>query len=224
MEKVIEARKIYLSYDKKNNIIRNASFSIKAREVVIITGVSGSGKSTLLKSFYGDIAISNGSLRVKNHELFKVSKQDLRDMRKNIGIVFQDYKLINNYTAEENVALPLEIQGYKNDFCKKQARKLLAHVSLSLKAKKYPYELSGGEQQRIGVARAIAHNPKLILADEPTGNLDEYSSNLIWDLFQKASKEIGATVVVVTHTLPKELDDFHYRRLHLEDGVLNEIY
>jgi cell division transport system ATP-binding protein len=221
---IIEAKDIYLAYNSQANVIKNASFIMKEGEVIIITGVSGSGKSTLMRALYGDLKILNGSLKVIGNELSEISKTKLRTIRQNIGIVFQDYKLINEYSVEDNVALPLSIQGYKSSFCKKQAKNLLAHVNLGLKAKKYPLELSGGEQQRVGVARAISHNPKIILADEPTGNLDEYSSSIIWDLFQKASKELSACVVVVTHTLPGELYDCHYRRLHLEDGVLNEVY
>ncbi len=224
MDNIIEAKDIYLAYDNQANIIKNASFSMKEGEVIVITGVSGSGKSTLMKALYGSIDIINGSLKVMGSELYKTDKFRIRAIRQNIGIVFQDYKLINDYNVEDNVALPLSIQGYKKAFCKKQAKNLLAHVNLALKAKRYPLELSGGEQQRIGVARAISHNPKIILADEPTGNLDEYSSSIIWDLFQRASIELKACVVVVTHTLPSELYDFNYRRLHLEDGVLNEIY
>ena len=224
MDKVIDVKGLYLSYDRKSYILKNASFSIEEREIVIITGVSGSGKSTLMKAIYGDMAIEGGSLKVFDKEINNRNKSILKDIRKNIGIVFQDYKLINEYTAEDNVALPLIIKGYKKLFCKNQARKLLAHVNLSLKANKYPLELSGGEQQRVGVARAISHTPKIILADEPTGNLDEYSSNMIWDLFIKASKELNSCVVVVTHTAPPELDDFHFRRLHLDNGILNEIY
>ena len=224
MGNIIEAKDIYLAYNKQANVIKNVSFSMKEGEVVIITGVSGSGKSTLMKALYGDIKTLNGSLKVMGSELSETSKSTLRNIRQKIGIVFQDYKLINDYSVEDNVALPLFIQGYKKAFCKKQAKNLLAHVNLGLKATKYPLELSGGEQQRIGVARAISHNPKIILADEPTGNLDEYSSSIIWDLFQKASTELNACVVVVTHTLPNGLYDFNYRRLHLEDGILNEVY
>jgi len=223
---MIEANKIYLSYDNQNYIIKNTSFHIKPKDIVVITGVSGSGKSTLLKSLYGEMSILGGSLIINNQELFGIEKSALKELRQNIGVVFQDYKLINTYTAEENVSLPLQIQGYKNSYCKQQAKKLLSHVNLRLKTNKYPLELSGGEQQRIAVARAISHNPKIILADEPTGNLDEYSSAIIWDLFYRASKDMGASVVVVTHTLPKELDHVHYRRFHLdlEDRVLHEIF
>ena len=224
MGNIIEAKDIYLAYNSQANIIKNTSFTMGEGEVIVITGVSGSGKSTLMKALYGDIKILNGSLRVLGSELSSIDKMSLRSIRQSIGIVFQDYKLIDEYSVEDNVALPLSIQGYKSSFCKKQARNLLAHVSLALKAKKYPPELSGGEQQRVGVARAISHIPKIILADEPTGNLDEYSSSIIWDLFQKASKELNACVIVVTHTLPSELYDSHYRRFNLEDGVLSEVY
>ena len=112
----------------------------------------------------------------------KVKYQTLLNLRKNMGVIFQDYNLIDDYTVEENIMMPLKILNYDDKASKTQVEKLLKHVKLSHRSNAYPQQLSGGEQQRVAVARALSHNPKMILADEPTGNLDEYSANVIWEL------------------------------------------
>jgi cell division transport system ATP-binding protein len=190
--------------------------------MVLITGKSGSGKSTLLKSLYGEMAVESGSLTVDGFDMDTISKSDLNELRRDLGIVFQDYKLIKEWTIEKNIMLPLEIsKEYPKDVCHAQVEKLLSHVKLNLQSTKYPLELSGGEQQRAAVARALAHNPSIILADEPTGNLDDYSSEMIWDLLNGANKQLGVTVVVVTHRIPMKLG-VNYRRFEIDDGGVYE--
>jgi len=218
---MILANNLTLSYDNKKNIIENANFNIKEKEFIFISGSSGSGKSTLLKSFYGDLAVRSGSLLVNKIDIPKVSSSTMLDLRKNLGIVFQDYKLISEYTIEENIMLPLKIHNYDDSVCKSQVKKLLKHVKLSHKIGTYPNELSGGEQQRVAVARALAHNPSVIFADEPTGNLDDYSSDVIWTLLKNANEQLGITIVVVTHRIPKDLG-IKYRRFNIDDGVVYE--
>ena len=218
---MILATNITLSYDGKKNIIENGSFHIKEKEFIFISGSSGSGKSTLLKSFYGELRVQKGHLLVNKMDISKANSAKLLSLRKNIGIVFQDYKLIKEYTVEENIMLPLELKGYDDKISKKQVKNLLNHVQLAHKANSYPAELSGGEQQRVAMARALAHNPSLILADEPTGNLDEYSANVIWKLLRDANEYLGITVVVVTHTIPKGFP-IKYRRFNIDDGVVYE--
>jgi cell division transport system ATP-binding protein len=218
---MILANSLTLAYDNKKNIIENANFTIKEREFIFISGSSGSGKSTLLKSFYGALGVKSGHLMVNSLELSKVASSKLLDLRKNLGIVFQDYKLIKEYTIEENIMLPLKVHNYDDTICKEQAKKLLKHVKLSHKIGTYPNELSGGEQQRVAVARALAHNPGIIFADEPTGNLDDYSSNVIWTLLKNANEQLGITVVVVTHRIPKDLG-IKFRRFNIDDGVVYE--
>jgi len=142
-------------------------------------------------------------------------------LRKELGIVFQDYKLIKNYTIEENIMLPLKVHNYDDSICKNQVKKLLKHVKLSHKVGAYPEELSGGEQQRVAVARALAHNPSIIFADEPTGNLDDYSSDVIWKLLKNANEILGITVVVVTHRIPSDLG-IKFRRFNIDEGVVYE--
>ena len=219
---MIEAKDIYLSYDKDKFIIKKGNFSIKNKEFIFIRGTSGSGKSTLLKSFYGEIALKHGNLIIDGINLNKISTSKLRKLRRDIGIIFQDYKLVKEWTIEDNIMLPLKINGYSNNICKEQARKLLSHVKLTHRIGSYPEELSGGEQQRVAVARALAHNPKLIIADEPTGNLDDYSADVIWNLLKGANEQLGITIVVVTHRVPKNFG-IRFRQLSLEDGVIYEV-
>lgn len=224
MSNVITARNLTLSYDSNEEIIKNADFSIKKGDFVFITGPSGSGKSTLLKSFYGNLTPDAGALVVGGLDMINIKKDRLQELRSHLGIVFQDYRLINEWTVEKNVVLPLWISGYSEEVQETQAKRLLHHVKLSGKEEKYPLELSGGEQQRVGVARALAKNPFLILADEPTGNLDEYSSNVIWDLMENACHQLDTTVVVVTHRIP-EVFNIDYRHFNIDEtGRVYEIH
>jgi cell division transport system ATP-binding protein len=221
---IISAQNLTLSYDKEEEIIKNATFSVRKGEFVFITGPSGSGKSTLLKSLYGNIKPHSGRLMLGGLDMTTIQKRKLQELRTHLGIVFQDYKLINEWTVERNVVLPLWIAGYSNEIQETQAKRLLHHVKLSGKEQKYPMELSGGEQQRVGVARALAKNPFLILADEPTGNLDEYSSNVIWDLLENACQQLDTTVVVVTHKIPSVFN-VHYRHFTIdENGAIYEVH
>lgn len=222
MDKVIIAENLSLSYKEFETIISKASFSIDAGSFVFITGASGSGKSTLLKSLYGAIEPRAGQLMVGGVKMSRISTSKLNFLRRHIGIVFQDYKLIKEWTIEKNVMLPLIISGYTKEVSDPQVQKLLGHVKLNHQAGKYPPELSGGEQQRVAMARALAHNPILILADEPTGNLDEYSSEVIWNLLEGANTQLKTTIVVVTHHIPASIK-IPYKHFHIEMGNLHEI-
>jgi cell division transport system ATP-binding protein len=142
-------------------------------------------------------------------------------LRRHLGIVFQDYKLVQEWTVEKNIELPLVIAGYSKETCAQQVSKLLAHVKLGHKVMKYPRELSGGEQQRVAVARAISHNPLLLIADEPTGNLDEYSAHVVMELFQMVNR-LGTSIIIATHRIPTDLE-IPYRHFHIEKGTLHEI-
>jgi len=222
MDKVIIAQNISLAYSKDETIINKASFSVDSGSFVFITGASGSGKSTLLKSIYGALKPLEGSLVVGGVELGGVSKKKLSFLRKHIGIVFQDYKLIKEWTIEKNIMLPLIINGYDKTVTQNQVDSLLKHVRMQHQAGKFPMELSGGEQQRVAMARALAHNPILILADEPTGNLDEYSSQLIWNLLEGANEQLNTTVIVVTHHIPETMK-INYKHYHIEFGDIHEV-
>ncbi|KIM10674.1 MAG: ABC transporter ATP-binding protein [Sulfuricurvum sp. PC08-66] len=222
MDNVIVAKNLSLAYSNEETILNQCNFTIGSGEFVFITGASGSGKSTLLKSMYGELPVYSGHLGVAGVELFNISSKNLNFLRRHIGIVFQDYKLIPEWDIEKNVMLPLIIAGYANDISQTQVQKLLSHVKLGHQIGKMPLELSGGEQQRVAMARALAHNPILILADEPTGNLDNYSAGLIWHLLEGANEQLKTTVVVVTHHIP-ETFGVPYRHLHIESGNIHEI-
>lgn len=222
MRHIVEARDLILEYDKSFRVINKANFSINVNDFVFITGKSGSGKSTLIRSMYGDMAISDGSLNVCLNELKSINRSSLALLRQRVGIIFQDFRLINEWNVEKNVMLPLIIKGYNQNVCKKQAAKLLSHVNLLHKSDRFPLELSGGEQQRVAMARALAHNPQLLLCDEPTGSLDDYSSEVIWMLLRSAREALGTCVVVVTHKIPAGLR-MNYRHFELSNGEVNEI-
>jgi len=224
MSNVISASHLTLAYEHgENEIIKDATFNIKKGEFVFITGPSGSGKSTLLKSLYGQIKANEGSLVVGGLDLATAKQKKLQELRTHMGIIFQDYKLVNEWTVAKNVVLPLMIAGYSVDVQNTQASRLLKHVKLEKHADKFPLELSGGEQQRVGVARALAKNPVVILADEPTGNLDDYSSNVIWDLMENACQQLETTVLVVTHKIPSVFS-LPYRHFIIENKGVYEVH
>lgn len=216
---IIEARNLYLAYNNKEDIIKDANFSIQKREFVFITGPSGSGKSTILNSLFGFLPIKSGSLEVRGINMARPSKAQINFLRQHIGIVFQDYKLIKEWNIERNIELPMMISGYKEQIRKDQVQKLLTHIKLPHKFNKYPLELSGGEQQRVAMARALSSNPEIILADEPTGNLDDYSSDLIWNLLRGVNEQLGITVIVVTHRLPQSFNA-NFRHIRIEEGMV----
>jgi len=222
VEHVIYAKSLTLAYGRDEPVITQADMIINPNEFTFITGKSGSGKSTILKSIYGELIPQKGDLSVCGVAIKSISTSKLNLLRRYLGIVFQDYRLINEWTVEKNVMLPLMIGGFSRGVCAKQAQKLLKHVKLLHKSDKYPLELSGGEQQRVAMARALAHNPVMILADEPTGNLDEYSSEVIWNLLKNAKEHLGTTIVVVTHHIPPALG-IDYKHFFLESGVIYEV-
>ena len=222
MDKVIMAQDLSLSYSNSETIINKANFSIDSGSFIFITGASGSGKSTLLKSLYGALKPKQGSLIVGGVELRGVTTSKLNFLRRHVGIVFQDYKLVKEWTIEKNIMLPLIINGYEKGVTQNQVDSLLKHVRLKHQAGKFPLELSGGEQQRVAMARALAHNPILILADEPTGNLDDYSSQLIWNLLEGANEQLKTTVIVVTHNIPQNMN-VDYKHYNIEYGSVHEV-
>ncbi len=222
MDKVILSQDLTLSYNEDEIIINKANFSINSGSFVFITGASGSGKSTLLKSLYGALNPNSGKLIVGGVEMNGITSKKLNFLRQHLGIVFQDYKLIKEWNIEKNVMLPLIISGYAKDVSEIQVQKLLTHVKLNHQSGKFPLELSGGEQQRVAMARALAHNPILILADEPTGNLDDYSSQVIWNLLEGANTQLKTTVVVVTHHIPENMN-VPYQHFRIEYGSVYEV-
>jgi cell division transport system ATP-binding protein len=221
MRILVEAKNLYTGYNKIP-VIKNANFKINTQDFVFLTGVSGSGKTTIIKSLYGEIPIIKGSLNVGGIELYKIKKSKLTYLRKYLGVVFQDYKLIPEWTILKNVMLPLLIIGIDKKNAQNKAIQLLDKVNLAHKLDKYPAELSGGEQQRAAIARAIIHDPVMILADEPISGLDEYSTSLVMDLFIMANREKNITILIASHSLPQTFN-IKYRQIHLEKGELYEL-
>jgi len=220
VSKVVIAKNLVLGY-KNEIIINGGAFSLNSGDFVFLTGASGSGKTTLIRNLYGELKPKSGYLNIGGFDMMKISKSKLMQLRRYIGIVFQDYKLIKEWTIERNVRLPLTIAGISEDIQEQKVTKFLSKVKLAHMADKYPYELSGGEQQRAAIIRAIINEPVLILADEPTGNLDDYSAGLVMDLF-KIAHEIGITILIATHHLPNDFQ-LPYRHLHIEGKKIYEV-
>ena len=203
----------------KVNILKGINLKICAGDSVSIVGPSGTGKTSLLMVIAGIEAISSGKILVSNNDLTNLSEDQLaRYRRDNVGIVFQAFRLIPNMTALENVALPLEMAGEKHAFS--QARKGLELVNLSDRETHYPDQLSGGEQQRIAIARAFVKKPKILLADEPTGNLDEKTGEATINLLFDLQASYGATLILITHD--QHLAKKCSRTLSMLDGLLIE--
>ncbi len=220
MGKLVIADNLTLRYEN-SEIIKSSSFTINSGDFVFLTGVSGSGKTTIIKSLYGEIKPSGGKLMVGEFDLKHINKSRLALLRKHLGIVFQDFKLIPEWNILKNVMLPLLIAGVNKTDAENLAMEYLNHVKLSHKADKFPEELSGGEQQRAAIARATIHNPVMILADEPISGLDEYSASLVMDLFIKANK-LGITIIIASHSIPNDFS-INFRQLHIEKGKVYEL-
>ena len=205
-------------YSSGFDALKNVSFHMAPGEMAFLTGHSGAGKSSLLKLIALLERSSRGQVIVNNQNLAKVPRRRIPYFRRNIGIIFQDHQLLFDRTVHDNVALPLIIAGFSHKDIGKRVRAALDKVGLLGKEKKYPITLSGGEQQRVGIARAVVNKPALILADEPTGNLDPELSAEIMNLFQDFS-DVGVTVLVATHDIAL-ISQLPYRTLTLKDGKL----
>lgn len=211
--------KTYSSGSKKLTVLHDISFSIEERETFAIVGPSGSGKTTLLGLCAGLDRPDSGSVELCGTELGSLTEDKRAILRnKNVGFVFQDFQLLPTLTALENVAVPLELQGSKN--ATKISKELLEKVGLGDRFHHYPSQLSGGEQQRVAVARAFSNGPSILFADEPTGNLDAETGEKVIDLLFNLNKESGTTLVIVTHDL--ELAQKTQRILRLKGGRIIE--
>jgi len=220
VEPLVSARDVRKHFDhlgRTLEVLRGVDLDIHPGEMVGIVGQSGAGKSTFLHCLGTLDVISSGSLRLAGEELAAMSSNKLADLRNiNIGFVFQFHHLLPEFTALENVMMPGLIRGSPKKEIHDRARALLAEVGLEARIEHRPGELSGGEQQRVALARALVLSPKLILADEPTGNLDSKTSAQIHDLFFTINKQHGTTIVVVTHNL--SLAEMMPRVVTLRDG------
>lgn len=219
----IEFKDTYKVYKNGVTALAGVNLRIKKGDFVFVIGHTASGKSTLIKLLYREEKPTKGSVTVGGINVVKLKNSKIYKLRRKIGIVFQDYKLLPKLTAYENVAYPLESYGLSSKEIKPLVLSALAQVGLSDKTRSFPYELSGGEQQRVCIARAIVNKPKLLLCDEPTGNLDPDTSKEIMEVIDKINKELGTTVVMATHD--KEIVNRMKKRVVVvKDGIIDGDY
>ena len=199
--------------------LEEITLEIPDKDIVFLIGKSGAGKSTILKLINKELNFSSGEIKVNDFNLSKLKRSKVSKLRRDIGMVFQDFKLLNDRTVAENVAIALQVIGEKDSKIRQQVMETLDMVGIADKAKHFPSQLSGGEVQRTSIARAIIAKPSILLADEPTGDLDPGNSDLIIDLLENINKELGTTVIVATHDVPI-VDKRQRRVIHLEKGKI----
>jgi cell division transport system ATP-binding protein len=217
---MIQFESVYKRYPQGHEALKNLSFSIQKGEMVFLTGHSGAGKSTLLKLIASIEQPTHGLIRVAGENISRISPSRIPALRRQVGMIFQDHQLLPERTVFDNVALPLLIQGLSDKEIGRRVRAALDKVRLLHKEKACPIALSGGEQQRVGIARAIVNKPPVILADEPTGNLDPVLAAEIMALFQELN-QVGVALLIATHNI-ELISSLHYRTLSLSAGRLIE--
>jgi len=216
---MIQFHNVFLAYQKDATALQNISFKVSKGEFVFLTGPSGAGKTTLLRLIYGALVPSRGQVIIDGQNVSRLARSQLPFLRRSIGVVFQDFKLLQNRTVFENVAITLEVQGggSKSDIGKRVLH-VLRQMGMESKIHLTPQRLSGGEQQRVALARALVNEPKILLADEPTGNLDDANKQQILNIFKEANVK-GTTVVVATHDR-RLIEHAHNRIIRLQNGEL----
>lgn len=220
LESIISISNVSI-FQKHNMILNNVSFSINKGEIVYLIGKTGSGKSSLLKTLYGELPLTQGTAEVAGYNLQTLKTKEIPFLRRKLGVVFQDFQLLTDRTINENLLFVLKATGWK-DKAKMQTRiqEVLEKVHLTTKGFKMPHELSGGEQQRVAIARALLNDPELILADEPTGNLDPETSEGIMKLLIEISKT-GRAILIATHDIML-YSKFPSRTLKCENGKVSD--
>ncbi len=194
---MIQFEKVTKRYGK-NIVLDEVSFSIQQGEFVCIVGPSGAGKTTLINALLGAEHLTDGDVKVNDFNVTRANQSELQNYRRKVGVVFQDYKLLPKKTVFENIAFALEVCGYEKSTIQQKVVDAMKRTGLETLRNQYPRQLSGGEKQRVSIARALIHAPQILIADEPTGNLDEENSQKIIDLLHKINVE-GATVILATH-------------------------
>jgi len=221
MSTLLRLKNVNLKYQTGKDLIKvlqGIDLTTKRKETISIVGESGSGKTSLIMLIAGLEKATSGKIFFKDQEISKLNEDEVAEIRrKNIGIIFQSFYLIPNYTAIENVALTLELNKFKNP--EQKAKNLLDRFGLKHRFNNLPSQLSGGEQQRVAIARAIAMKPELILADEPTGNLDSENSTMIADILFNFAKEEGSSLIIVTHD--SKLANKAKRKIKIKDGKID---
>ncbi len=205
-------------YKKNIQALRDINLHIKPGEFVSVVGQSGSGKSTLIKLIIAEERPSSGTIVIGGWDTTNIKEREIPTLRRQLGVIFQDFKLLPKKTVYENVAFAMEVCGFKSSETKKIVPQMMALVGLKDKADRYPHQLSGGEQQRVAIARSLVHKPKLLVADEPTGNLDSINTREIIDLLKKINN-LGTTVLLVTHNR-EVVNSLRSRVITLDSGYI----
>ncbi len=215
---MIQLQNVSKIYHPDVRVLNNVNLYIKPGEFVSLVGKSGTGKTTIVKALIGEERISQGKVIVGGWDITDIRQSEIPTLRRQIGVIFQDFKLLNRKTIFENVSFALQVCGYTSKKIKHIVPQVMKIVGLENKMDRYPQEISGGEQQRAVIARALVHRPKILLADEPTGNLDSINADEIIELLQKINK-FGTTVVLVTHN--REIVNMLRRRvITIENGTV----
>ena len=215
---MIQFTDVTKSYTEGNTALNGVSLQIEDGEFVFLVGPSGSGKSTIMKVITGELKPTSGQVHVNGYSLERIRKRDIPFMRRTLGVVFQDFRLINKMTVYDNVAYAMRVIGAKESEIKERVPYVMDLVGLTGKERRHPNEMSGGEQQRLAIARALVNNPSTIIADEPTGNLDPARSFELMSLLEEINK-LGTTVLVVTHE-QELVRHFDKRVIAIDDGVV----
>ena len=215
---MIEFKEVTKSYSVGTKALRGISMQIEDGDFVFLVGPSGSGKSTIIKLITGELKPTSGIVHVNGYSLSQIRKREIPYLRRTVGVVFQDFRLIENMTVYDNVAFAMRVIGAREREIKDRVPYVLDLVGLAGKAKRHPGELSGGEQQRLAIARALVNNPATIIADEPTGNLDPARSYEIMSLLQEINR-LGTTMLVVTHQMDL-VERFNNRVITISDGLI----
>ncbi len=214
---MIEFYNVKTAIDNKP-VLTGVTLRILQGEFVYLTGPSGAGKSTILRHIYMDLFPDEGMVIVENFSSAKITEKEIPVLRRKMGVIFQDFKLLNDRSVYENVALALRVTGARSREIRRKVTRVLAEVNLGQKRNQLPSTLSGGEQQRVAIARAIINNPFIILADEPTGNLDQSSAAEIMQILEKINRE-GTAILMATHS-ESIIGRFRHKQMHIENGNL----
>lgn len=215
---MIEFTNVVKTYAEGNDALRGVSMQIEDGEFAFLVGPSGSGKSTIIKLINGELKPTSGAVHVNGYSLERIRKREIPYLRRTVGVVFQDFRLIDKMTVYENVAFAMRVVGAREKEIKERVPYVLELVGLEGKMSRHPHEMSGGEQQRLAIARALVNNPSTIIADEPTGNLDPERSFEIMALLQEINN-LGTTVLVVTHA-QNLVELFNKRVIAIDEGLV----
>ncbi|MGD2153720.1 MAG: cell division ATP-binding protein FtsE [Gemmatimonadales bacterium] len=216
---MIKLINVYKEYPRSGLALKNVSFHLRKGEFAFLIGPSGAGKTTVLRLIHMVEQPTDGEVRISGYSSMRMKRRDIPRLRRRVGMVFQTFRLLRDRTAAENLAFALEVTGARRSEIKGKVQRLLAQVGLAPRAGAYPDELSGGEQQRIALARALIHDPVVLLADEPTGNLDERASRGIFELTRDINSA-GTAVLMATHNLDLVRRYPQYRVIELADGAV----